>query len=505
MEYKLQPYTIQELGKRDNQEDSLFPANGRSTISDRLFILCDGMGGHEHGEVASQTVCEVMSNTILQDWKADQPLPDTLLQYALEKAYDALDAKDAGEEKKMGTTLTFVCFHSQGVTVAHIGDSRVYQIRPATKKENASIVFKTRDHSLVNALVDIGEITEEEAINHPQKNVITRAMQPCQENRAKADIAHLTDIRPGDYFYMCSDGMLEQTSDDNLLFMIAKKDSSDLEKVEMLRNVTADNKDNHTAHLIYVKDVKGQAPQSEYAHIVAGAPTPTQAVPQRKRSILPYLLAFVLLAGAGASAYFMFNQKEEKDSSDKDAVEQFENAIPEDDNTIHHPRRNSLEDMGNEVFCEEDYDGPRDRRQEGGNKPKTEKKESGNKEKAKTTDSSKDKAKESDSKDKAKESDDKGDKQKADGKDGKQDADNKQNVGDKDNKSNANNQANKPSAGSQDKPNAGNNDSSKPESNVNSTQPSGSQGSPQKPKQKTNEEKVNKTIEKIVNSQGSQG
>lgn len=259
MKFKLQPYSIHELGQRQNQEDSMFPAYGTSASSDRLFILCDGMGGHEKGEVASATVCEAMSNTILSRWNADEPLSDGLLQQAIEDAYDALDGKDNGEEKKMGTTMTFVCFHADGVTVAHIGDSRVYQLRPATKKEPARIVFQTRDHSLVNDLIAIGEITEEEAKTHPQKNVITRAMQPCQERRAKATIAHLTDIKEGDYFYMCSDGMLEQTTDENLLFIITNPKTGDKEKVEMLRNVTEENKDNHTAHLIHIDKVEGES------------------------------------------------------------------------------------------------------------------------------------------------------------------------------------------------------------------------------------------------------
>lgn len=256
MKFKLTPYNLQELGQRQNQEDSLFPGIGQQTANDRLFILCDGMGGHEKGEVASATVCETMSKCILSRWNPNEPLSDGLLQQAIEEAYDALDAKDNGEEKKMGTTMTFLCFHANGVTAAHIGDSRIYQLRPATKSEPARIVFKTRDHSLVNDLIDIGEITEEEAKNHPQKNVITRAMQPCQERRAKATIAHLTDIQEGDYFYMCSDGMLEQSTDDNILNIITKKCVKNKQKVEMLRSVTSENKDNHTAHIIYVGEDK---------------------------------------------------------------------------------------------------------------------------------------------------------------------------------------------------------------------------------------------------------
>ena len=256
MKYKIHSYSIHELGQRQNQEDSIFPCHQKSTPDDRLFILCDGMGGHEKGEVASGTVCETMSRTILSHWTPEEPFSDELLRQALNDAYDALDAKDNGEEKKMGTTMTLVCLHREGVTVAHIGDSRVYHIRSAKDGEPAQIMFKTRDHSLVNDLIKIGEITEEEAKNHPQKNVITRAMQPCQPNRAKADIAHITDVQVGDYFYMCSDGMLEQTSDDNLLYIVTKPDVSDEQKVSMLCDVTSENKDNHTAYLIKVENVE---------------------------------------------------------------------------------------------------------------------------------------------------------------------------------------------------------------------------------------------------------
>lgn len=309
MKFKLTPYNLQELGQRQNQEDSLFPGIGQQTTNDRLFILCDGMGGHEKGEVASATVCETMSNCILSRWNPNEPLSDGLLQQAIEEAYDALDAKDNGEEKKMGTTMTFVCFHADGVTVAHIGDSRVYQLRPATKKEPARIVFKTRDHSLVNDLIDIGEITEEEAKNHPQKNVITRAMQPCQERRAKASITHLTDIQEGDYFYMCSDGMLEQSTDDNILNIITKKDAKNEQKVEMLRNVTEDNKDNHTAHLIYINKVEGKVPVG-----VAPKPSMPQGVwvtPQQekpKNKLLIIIASIIAIIAIAASFYFFHGQ-----------------------------------------------------------------------------------------------------------------------------------------------------------------------------------------------------
>lgn len=257
MKYTIEAYGIHELGQRQNQEDSLFPTCGKATADDRLFILCDGMGGHEKGEVASATVCEAISQTILERWNTDEPLSDELLLQAISAAYDALDAKDDDAVKKMGTTLTLLCLHANGATVAHIGDSRVYQFRPGK-----GVVFKTRDHSLVNDLIKIGEITEEEAKHHPQKNVITRAMQPHQSSRAKADIAHLADIQSGDYFFLCSDGMLEQTTDENLVNVITKSGVPNKEKIEQLRSLTEENSDNHTAHLIYIDRVKGIEMQS---------------------------------------------------------------------------------------------------------------------------------------------------------------------------------------------------------------------------------------------------
>lgn len=306
MRFKIKAYSLQELGQRENQEDSLYPALGKSTPGDRLFILCDGMGGHERGEVASAAVCEAVCTTILSAWHPGEPLRDELFQQALGAAYDALDAKDNGEERKMGTTLTFLCLHANGATVAHIGDSRVYQLRPASGKSPARIVFRTQDHSLVSDLVRIGEITEEEARHHPQKNVITRAMQPCQERRAKADIAHLTDIQPGDYFFMCSDGMLEQSTDGNILNIITKPEASDEEKLEMLRKVTEENKDNHTAHLIHIDKVEGQASiaadDEPHSSVKGTWVTPEFGNPKKRRKAWPWLVGFAVVAVAIAAA-----------------------------------------------------------------------------------------------------------------------------------------------------------------------------------------------------------
>ena len=235
------PLSIHEIGQRDNQEDSI------SQWDNRLFVLCDGMGGHEHGEVASQTV----SQAIVEWYKARaiEPLTKAQIEDALAYAYAKLDEKDRGEFRKMGTTLTLLYIGSNGVLAAHMGDSRIYHIRP-----NVGVLYQSRDHSLVFDLFQSGEITYEEMSNFAQKNIVTRAMTPGEDNRMRPDIIHITDVKPGDYFYMCSDGMLEQMSNEELVNLLSS-DVSDEEKRIQLLQATSNNQDNHSAWLIRINEV----------------------------------------------------------------------------------------------------------------------------------------------------------------------------------------------------------------------------------------------------------
>ncbi len=247
------PHSIYELGKRANQEDNIYPKHGEATTNDSLFIVCDGMGGHESGEVASSTVCETMSNYI-NEHVDGYSFSEQDFQAALSATYDALDAKDNGAEKKMGTTMTFMKFHSGGCLMAHIGDSRMYHVRPSAEEKN---LFTSVDHSLVNDLIAIGELTKEEAKTSRQKNIITRAIQPNQERRAKAAIKLITDIQVGDYFYICTDGMLEEMDDDNVVNILSM-DNDDSEKIRILTELTVENKDNHSAYLIRIEAVQNE-------------------------------------------------------------------------------------------------------------------------------------------------------------------------------------------------------------------------------------------------------
>jgi protein phosphatase len=236
------PLSIHEIGQRPNQEDSIIQWNNR------LFVLCDGMGGHEKGEVASQTVCQSIVKWFEDNIK-DDSFTDDQLREAIEYAYQQLDQYADGNPKQMGTTLTLLYIGNNGITAAHMGDSRIYHIRP-----NKKVLYQSRDHSLVFDLFQAGEISYDEMLNYPQKNIVTRAMTPGEDQRMRADIIHISDIQPGDYFYMCSDGMLEQMSNDELLTLLSSE-STDEEKQKQLIEATINNQDNHSAWLIHVRDV----------------------------------------------------------------------------------------------------------------------------------------------------------------------------------------------------------------------------------------------------------
>lgn len=243
------PYALNEIGGRSNQEDSIFPVKGEANESTRLFLVCDGMGGHENGEVASGLVCstfgKLLANVDHEDFTVEMFLD------ALNEAYDALDREDPDPQsmRKMGTTLTFLHLNDHEVVVAHMGDSRVYHVRPS---EQNAIIYQSSDHSLVNELVRAEIITPEEALTHPRRNVITRAMQPKLDPRHKADVRTFNDVQAGDYFFLCSDGVLESVSNDALV-EILRRDVADVEKIEAVKALcAASSRDNFSAYLVPV-------------------------------------------------------------------------------------------------------------------------------------------------------------------------------------------------------------------------------------------------------------
>lgn len=262
------PLAFSEIGNKDNQEDCICPSLHKLNKECRFFILCDGMGGHDNGEVASATVCSALSLFFEKHIPIDDIVSVEYFQQALAYAYDVLDKKDTGGLKKMGTTMTCLYLHRGGYLVAHIGDSRIYHIRPDNTdlmNKRLGVIYQSADHSLVNDLLKVGELTEDDAKNFPQKNIITRAMQPNLEHRHRADVFSFSDIKSGDYFFLCSDGVLEQLTNERLCEILSDNSKTDSEKLESIRQVCyGKTKDNFTCFLIPIDKVTEEDSDIKY-------------------------------------------------------------------------------------------------------------------------------------------------------------------------------------------------------------------------------------------------
>lgn len=179
-----------------------------------LGIVCDGMGGAKAGNVASQLAVE----TFLETAKAQPPEqwrnePEALLHFAAEQANAAVHFRASVDAdcRGMGTTMVAALVVGERAYILNIGDSRCYLVRPE------GITKVTRDHSVVEDLVVRGQITPEQARQHPQKNLITRALGA--ESKLRADL-YRQPMASGDALLLCSDGLSNMVSDQELLYEV---------------------------------------------------------------------------------------------------------------------------------------------------------------------------------------------------------------------------------------------------------------------------------------------
>jgi protein phosphatase len=246
------PFGFSEIGQRQNNEDFLFPLLENVTTNDFLFLVCDGVGGAEKGEVASQLAAETISEFLLAA-SAEELTDKSTIQNAIETTLQAFDKAVLLDENKKGmaTTLTLWLSTTVGIWLSHIGDSRIYHIR------NNTILYQSKDHTLINQLLDQEIITPEEAAVSTQKNVISRAIQAGQDRPVKAESFLQTNVQKGDYFLLCSDGVLEFMTDEILVSILQNKEKNNTEKLHQIKEFCKENntKDNNTAYLIELNEV----------------------------------------------------------------------------------------------------------------------------------------------------------------------------------------------------------------------------------------------------------
>lgn len=201
--------------RRTTNQDFVYASEEPVGNLPNLFVVADGMGGHKAGDMASRYTVEVILESVRMD-KEQNPIK--VIRKAIEKANTKVlekasqDANLAG----MGTTVVVATVIGHYIYVANVGDSRLYLIRDKIEQI-------TKDHSLVEEMVRIGEINREQARNHPDKNIITRAIGA--RYRVSIDFFDMR-LEPGDVILMCSDGLSNMLEDKEIEDII--KDGRDL-------------------------------------------------------------------------------------------------------------------------------------------------------------------------------------------------------------------------------------------------------------------------------------
>ncbi|HWK04196.1 MAG TPA: protein phosphatase 2C domain-containing protein [Puia sp.] len=240
-------YYLHEIGGKKNNEDYIWPVPGTASPDDKIFIVCDGVGGSENGEIASKIVAQSVGTTLLKTamQEIDTPFINQLLSDAKQKLIDY--ARQHQLSTNMATTFSLLVFIGERAFISWCGDSRVYHIR------NGEILFKTDDHSLVSSLVKSGEITKEEAQTHPQKNMLLKAVN-ADEADPEAEGHWIEEVLDGDYFMLCTDGLLENIGDRDIKFLLEQNDRGSIDLVQSMQKFCYDKtRDNYSMYLVKVK------------------------------------------------------------------------------------------------------------------------------------------------------------------------------------------------------------------------------------------------------------
>ncbi|MGA9316363.1 MAG: Stp1/IreP family PP2C-type Ser/Thr phosphatase [Solirubrobacteraceae bacterium] len=254
------------LQRRAN-EDSLL-------VRSPLFVVADGMGGAQAGEVASSIAVDTFRAGL-----EDGDDPERSLVAQVEQANSRINelSHSNAEHAGMGTTITAVYVGEEDVAIAHVGDSRAYCMR------DSELLRLTDDHSLVDELIRQGKLTPEEAEEHPQRSVITRALGP--EASVEVDVRSFRG-RPSDVYLLCSDGLTTMVGEAELLRLLASHERlADAGEALIAAANGAGGKDNITVVLLRLEEVFSEAGQPSDGHTiitaVAAVPLASSSSPER--------------------------------------------------------------------------------------------------------------------------------------------------------------------------------------------------------------------------------
>ena len=238
--------------RRDNEDNAFVRAP--------LFVVADGMGGAQAGEVASALAVEEFQQELPEEGSVEERLSNRIRE-ANRRIYER--SRREHEHAGMGTTLTAVYVDDDGLAVAHVGDSRAYIFRDGT------LTRLTQDHSLVEELVRQGKLTEEQAAEHPQRSIITRALG------IELDVEVDTwsyPARAGDVVLLCSDGLTSMIGEDRITDILGSEPNLDRAGDRLIAAANeAGGRDNITVVLFRLEDAGGQG--GDHPTVVGTAPS----------------------------------------------------------------------------------------------------------------------------------------------------------------------------------------------------------------------------------------
>jgi PPM family protein phosphatase len=266
--------------RRDNEDNAFARAP--------VFVVADGMGGAQAGEVASRIAVEVFQQALPESGSPEERLASGV-RAANRKIYDL--SRVEHERAGMGTTLTAAYLDDAQLAIAHVGDSRAYLFR------DGSLTRLTQDHSLVEELVRRGKLTEAQAAEHPQRSIITRALGP--EPEVEVDTWSYP-VRAGDVLLLCSDGLTSMIGEDVVLEVLNSASTlNDVAGRLIAEANEAGGRDNITVVLFRLEEV-GEDTEPEEPTVVGLEPAPGS--PTAARSTVAPSATLTAPSAAPASA-----------------------------------------------------------------------------------------------------------------------------------------------------------------------------------------------------------
>ncbi len=235
-----------DIGKNraENQDDF---RSGYLPVGAAFGIVCDGMGGAQHGRLASKLAVDSMEESFLAGLITDIKPEEmhAFMDDAVQKANALVFAQSGHGEQVMGTTVVSAIAKDGVLHLCHVGDSRAYLLK------NRILTQLTKDHSVVQELQDAGIITREEAQTHPEKNVITRALG-VERNVAMSYSRH--PFEPGDLALLCTDGLTNMVPEKRIAELLLENDFFDMTSALVNAALQAGGTDNITALILQKRE-----------------------------------------------------------------------------------------------------------------------------------------------------------------------------------------------------------------------------------------------------------